>query len=173
MFRNRVIPVAAALVAGLSLSACSGTSGSFDPTDMISGEWLSPKPKLPGERKAVFPEGVPGVPEGVPKELVKGNQQAAAEAAQLPPEPEPAAKPAPKPQAKPAPKPRTASAPQQQRPATNQANSSWPTPQQQQSNQGQTAWPDVNGRQSSGQAANSNSGGSGDWPTPQANTSSR
>jgi hypothetical protein len=155
MFRLRVIPVAAALVAGLVLSACSGTSGNFDPTDWISGEWLSPKPRLQGERKAVFPEGVPGVPEGVPRELVKGNQQAAADAAEPAPEPAPAAKPAPKPQAKPAPRPRTASAPPQRQPA-NQADSSWP---------------DVNNRQSSGQAANSNSGA--DWPTPQANTSSR
>jgi pyruvate/2-oxoglutarate dehydrogenase complex dihydrolipoamide acyltransferase (E2) component len=168
MFRLRVIPVAVVLVAGLSLSACSGTSGSFDPTDWISGEWISPKPRLPGDRKAVFPDGVPGVPEGVPKELVKGNQQAAAEAAELPPEPAPAAKPAPKPQAKPAPRPRTASAPQQRQPAS-QADSSWPSPQQQQQ-------PGNRAQTSSGQAANSNSGPSStqtDWPTPQANTSSR
>ena len=171
MFRLRVIPVAAVLVAGLALSACSGTTGNFDPTDWISGEWLSPKPRLPGERKAVFPEGVPGVPEGVPKELVKGNQQAAADVAELPPEPAPAAKPAPRPQAKPAPRPRTASAPpQQQQPS--QANSPWPSsPQQQPANRPQTAWPDVNNRPSSGQTATSNTGVA--WPTPQADTSSR
>ena len=34
---------------------------------------LGKKP-LPGERRAVFPEGVPGVPQGVPREMVKGYQ---------------------------------------------------------------------------------------------------
>ncbi len=116
MFRVRVIPAAVALTVGLSLSACSGTSSNFDPTDWITGDFFSNKTPLPGERKAVFPGGVPGVPEGVPAELVKGNQQqqqAAIDAAATPaPEPAPAAKPAqPKPQAtRPAPKPRTASA---------------------------------------------------------------
>jgi hypothetical protein len=39
------------------------------------------KTPLPGERRAVFPEGVPGVPQGVPPEMVKGYQP--------PPEPPP------------------------------------------------------------------------------------
>jgi hypothetical protein len=34
------------------------------------------KKPLPGERRAVFPEGVPGVQQGVPRELVRGNPQA-------------------------------------------------------------------------------------------------
>ena len=34
----------------------------------------SSKTPLRGERRPVFPEGVPGVPEGVPPELVKGYQ---------------------------------------------------------------------------------------------------
>ncbi len=113
MFRVRVIPVAAGLLAALLLSACSGTSGNFDPTDWITGEFFDTKTKLPGERKPVFPSGVPGVPEGVPPELVKGNQQSVAEAAAQP-DPVPAAKPtrpARPPAARPAPKPRTASAP--------------------------------------------------------------
>ena len=36
-------------------------------------DWLDTKKKLPGERKPVFPEGVPGLEQGVPKELYKGN----------------------------------------------------------------------------------------------------
>ena len=46
----------------------------FDPTD-IARISLDTKKKLPGERKPVFPEGVPGVQQGVPPELIKGNQR--------------------------------------------------------------------------------------------------
>ena len=35
---------------------------------------LNEKKKLPGERKDVFPEGVPGVTQGIPPEYMKGNQ---------------------------------------------------------------------------------------------------
>src|SRR3954451_22427556 len=107
---DRLIPVAVILSAGLALSACSGTTSNFDPTDWITGEFFSTKTPLPGQRKAVFPEGVPGVPDGVPKELVKGNQQQQAEidAAATPAvHPAQPANPPPKPAAK----PRTASAP--------------------------------------------------------------
>ena len=63
----------------LSLLACGLTLGgceSLDPT-----EWFNTKKPLPGDRKAVFPEGVPGVPQGVPADLVQGYQP--------PPEPVP------------------------------------------------------------------------------------
>src|SRR5579884_2869104 len=33
------------------------------------------KKKLPGERKEVFPGGVPGVTQGIPPDLVKGYQE--------------------------------------------------------------------------------------------------
>lgn len=60
-------------VAGV-LSGCGGSAvNSFDPTDMLS--FLDTKKPLPGARKPVFPEGVPGVEQGVPKELYKGAQQ--------------------------------------------------------------------------------------------------
>ena len=36
---------------------------------------LDTKKKLPGERKPVFPEGVPGLEQGVPKDLYKGARQ--------------------------------------------------------------------------------------------------
>ncbi len=35
---------------------------------------LSEKKKLPGERKDLFPGGVPGVTQGIPPEYMKGNQ---------------------------------------------------------------------------------------------------
>jgi hypothetical protein len=79
---------------------------------------LNEKKKLPGERKDVFPQGVPGVSQGIPPEYMKGNQPQP-ETAQVPaaepatPAPsaktaaiEPAAEPKPKPKRKP--KPRTA-----------------------------------------------------------------
>ncbi|MBI3700739.1 MAG: hypothetical protein HY242_09895 [Afipia sp.] len=66
--------IAASVLAALSLAlAGCGTNGSFDPTDML--DFLDTKKKLPGERKPVFPGGVPGVEQGVPKELYKGAQQ--------------------------------------------------------------------------------------------------
>ena len=49
---------------------------SFDPLDKFQDWDLmgSSKKPLPGERRPVFPEGVPGVPQGVPPEMVKGYQ---------------------------------------------------------------------------------------------------
>ena len=71
--------------------------GSFDPSDLL--DFLDTKKKLPGERKPVFPEGVPGLEQGVPKELYKGSRQeqidqqnAAAAAAAAPPPEEPKSK---------------------------------------------------------------------------------
>ncbi|WP_274038000.1 hypothetical protein, partial [Escherichia coli] len=49
------------------------SGGSFDPSDLL--DFLDTKKKLPGERKPVFPEGVPGLEQGVPKDLYKGAQQ--------------------------------------------------------------------------------------------------
>ena len=83
--------IAAAVVIALSgaLAGCSSLSN-WDPTDLL--DFLDTKKKLPGERKPVFPEGVPGLEQGVPKNLYKGsaqeqidqqNAQAAAAAAPL------------------------------------------------------------------------------------------
>ena len=55
---------------GLALAGCE----SFDPTSILDMEIFNTKKKLPGDRRAVFPEGTPGVPQGVPQELVKGYQ---------------------------------------------------------------------------------------------------
>ena len=60
---THAVLVAVLLSAGFALSACD----SCDFLDM-----LDTKKKLPGERKQVFPEGIPGVQQGVPPELMKG-----------------------------------------------------------------------------------------------------
>src|SRR3979490_2676240 len=67
--------IAAAVVIALSgaLAGCSSGLSSWDPTDLL--DFLDTKKKLPGERKPVFPEGVPGLEQGVPKELYKGSRQ--------------------------------------------------------------------------------------------------
>jgi hypothetical protein len=95
-----------ALALGLALTACEN----FDPTDIFDSEIFNTKKKLPGERIPVFPQGTPGVPQGVPPELVKGyqappeaapkeahketNKEAnAAEAAEAKPKPKPKPKP--------------------------------------------------------------------------------
>ncbi|QWG20840.1 hypothetical protein KMZ68_11815 [Bradyrhizobium sediminis] len=92
--------IAAAVVVALSgaLAGCAGGMSSFDPSDLL--DFLDTKKKLPGERKPVFPEGVPGLEQGVPKDLYKGSRQEqidrqnaeAAAAAAAPPAEEPKAK---------------------------------------------------------------------------------
>jgi hypothetical protein len=71
---QRLIAAAVLIVFSAVLAGCSSSFGSdFDPTDLL--DWLDTKKKLPGERKPVFPSGVPGVEQGVPKEMYKGAQQ--------------------------------------------------------------------------------------------------
>ena len=67
--------IAASVLIALSgaLAGCSGGMSSFDPSDLL--DFLDTKKKLPGDRKPVFPEGVPGLEQGVPKELYKGSRQ--------------------------------------------------------------------------------------------------
>ena len=76
-------------------AAARVASSSFDPSDML--DFLDTKKKLPGERKPVFPDGVPGLEQGVPKELYKGAQQqddaAAQQQAAVPPPAAPAEEP--------------------------------------------------------------------------------
>jgi hypothetical protein len=97
---NRVIVIA---LCSLTLGGCE-TSGFWDGANSVSDRFQdalvdfnpfgTAKKPLPGDRRAVFPEGVPGVQQGVPSELVRGNQQQQAlEAAPQPaPAPEPKAK---------------------------------------------------------------------------------
>jgi hypothetical protein len=92
MRRTQRLIAAAVLVAiSATLAGCGG--GAFDPTDLM--DWFDTKKKVPGERKPVFPEGVPGVEQGVPRELYRGAQQQPEPpppVAEAPPAPEPRAK---------------------------------------------------------------------------------
>ena len=140
----------AAIVAatGPVLSACD----SLDTFEIFDS-----KKKLTGERKPVFPEGVPGVASGVPPELMKGYHEpegggldpakaaavAAAEPAARPKKPKSELKSEPKPApqrtaSKPAPKPPAASDPYGAAPTRAAA----PEPAQQPAPQAATApWP--------------------------------
>ena len=90
---QRLIAASVLIALTGALAGCSGGLGNFDPSDLL--DFLDTKKKLPGERKPVFPDGVPGLEQGVPKDLYKGAQQqqdqqnadAAAAAAAAPPPP--------------------------------------------------------------------------------------
>ena len=97
----------------VALTVIAPVLAACDSLDTI--EIFDSKKKLPGERKPVFPEGVPGVAGGIPPELMKGYREpetalpdpvaAAAEAAA-------ATKPPARPKPNPEPRPqRTASRP--------------------------------------------------------------
>ena len=62
-----------AVLGALSGAVAGCSTANFDPTDML--DFLDTKKKLPGERKPVFPEGVPGLEQGVPKDLYRGSRQ--------------------------------------------------------------------------------------------------
>jgi hypothetical protein len=109
----RIISTALLLACGLTVSGCD----TFDPT-----EWFNTKKTLPGDRKPVFPEGVPGVPQGVPPDLVQGYRPPAE------PVPEPRVVEE-KPKAKPKPKARPKLQPKSQAPRSSVTVS---PPQQQQ-----------------------------------------
>ena len=86
MRRSQRLIAATVLISFCTLLAgCSGGFDNFDPTDLF--DWLNTKKPLPGTRQPVFPNGVPGVEEGVPKDLYKSaveqreRQDEAAEAA--------------------------------------------------------------------------------------------
>src|SRR5882672_4856917 len=90
---QRLIALAVLIALSSALASCGGGMSSWDPTDLL--DFLDTKKKLPGERKPVFPDGVPGLEQGVPKELYKGsaqerldqqNAQATAAASAPPPE---------------------------------------------------------------------------------------
>jgi hypothetical protein len=126
------------LGAGLSLGAC-------DSIDNLTN-MLDTKKRLPGDRRPVFPDGVPGVEMGVPPEMMKGYQekQQAASQAQTPPgapaagqgaagqqqaTEEPGEKPKPKKVVtRPKPKPAPADTSQQaSQPAAQTQTAAWPT----------------------------------------------
>jgi hypothetical protein len=69
---QRLIATAVLIALSGALAGC-GSTGNFDPSDLL--DFLDTKKKLPGDRKPVFPEGVPGLEQGVPKDLYKGARQ--------------------------------------------------------------------------------------------------
>ena len=68
---HRIVLFAGLVALAPVLAGCEN----FD-MDSLDVFHLNDKKKLPGERKEVFPEGVPGVTQGIPPEYLKGNQQA-------------------------------------------------------------------------------------------------
>lgn len=145
---------------GLTLGACSKTTGEFE---LDPSYWFPDnKKKLPGDRREVFPGGVPGVTQGVPAELIKGSPQQQAEQAgdagqQAPQQSEPA--PAPKQAAKPRPKKVVRTAP----PPADASEAPQPAPSAQRQAQPAGAWSAPQGGQQPQQpSAPANSA----WPAP-------
>jgi hypothetical protein len=178
---NRIaLTVVVASSLALTLGGCASISDfTIDPTEWFSGDWFGNKKKLPGDRRAVFPEGVPGVTRGIPSELMKGHQEPAdldapaqatqaAAATEEKPKQKAKAKPKPKVAAKPAsaddePRPtqvtvrRAPAAGAQQQPAA----SSWPDPPAPQGQRSASPqWPDPPAPRGT------QSGGGAQWPDP-------
>jgi hypothetical protein len=126
----RLMLTAAAVLLAPALGSCSSMWDSanslqdrFNDVMYDFNPFGTAKKPLPGERRAVFPEGVPGVQQGVPPELMRGNPQAVDVQPQPAPEPPP-----------PAARSRTQKAAKARRPASVQSDPSddevWgPTPQ--------------------------------------------
>lgn len=90
---QRLVSAAVLIALSCALTGCGSMTG-WDPSDLL--DFLDTKKKLPGDRKPVFPEGVPGLQQGVPKELYKDSveqqqrdEAARAAAAAAPPVAEP------------------------------------------------------------------------------------
>ena len=66
---SRIVIFTALVLTAPVLSGCADFD--IDKLDILG---LNEKKKLPGDRKPVFPEGVPGVTQGIPPEYIKGNQ---------------------------------------------------------------------------------------------------
>jgi hypothetical protein len=152
-----------ASVLALPLGGCGSMPDvNFDPTEWLAGDFFGVKKPLPGVRKPVFPEGVPGVARGVPPEMVKGNQTAGAE--EQPQETAlQAEEPKPKPKAKPKPRPKVAARPAPSAPPSAPTSvtvrrAEPPPPQQSAQQPGQ--WPDPPPVQRAPAAAQ--------WPDPPA-----
>jgi outer membrane biosynthesis protein TonB len=148
---HRIALVITVLAAMPALAGCS----SFDP-DQFDFFGLTEKKKIPGDRKALFPEGVPGVSQGVPPQYIKGNQ-ATAETALAAPAPEAAPPPPEQPKAEPQPKPKRKAAAAKPKPAAPVQPVTQQPQQPQQANPQQQPWPQGSQPAPSGTAA---------WPAP-------
>ena len=78
---HRAVLLTGLAIAAPTLAACSN----FD-MDKLDIFGLNEKKKLPGERKDLFPGGVPGVTQGIPPEYMRGNQPTPETAQSLAPE---------------------------------------------------------------------------------------
>lgn len=92
----RVVLVSLVASAGLGLAACDTVDRL---QDTVTGLFDREK-RLPGDRKPVFPEGVPGVTQGVPPEYLRENRQQEPDPTELA-KPEEAEPPASEPQSAP------------------------------------------------------------------------
>ena len=140
---HRIVLWVGLIAIGPVMAGCAD----FD-MDKLDVFGLNEKAKLPGDRKPVFPQGVPGVSQGIPPEYIRGNQPPPDTAQTLPVEPEKpatAGNPAKKTAAvQPAdePKPKPKRKPKQPAPAQPAAQQAQQAPQQAQSpNQGMAPWP--------------------------------
>jgi hypothetical protein len=154
----RMTLTAVLLSFGVLLAGCAD---GIDMDKLTDFDFLNNKKKLPGDRKPVFPDGVPGVTQGVPPELMKGYQeqeaqtattgstdaqgatQKSADAAPTKQAEKPKPKPKPKKVAvrKPAPPPEPQPQMQPEAPPPSQAAQA-PWPSAPQPAQPQVAWPD-------------------------------
>ncbi|MGI8525725.1 MAG: hypothetical protein ACR2K5_06020 [Pseudolabrys sp.] len=163
MRRTRlVLSVAGLLMLAPILAACSD----FD-LDKLDVFGLNEKKKLPGERRPLFPEGVPGVSQGVPPDLVKGYQPPPEAAAAEPAADEKAAEAEkPKPKAARKPKPRVATKPV----ATPTAVTIQPAAQGQVQQPADPAWTRADQQRTAppSQGAQQPSPGSSPWPSSPA-----
>jgi outer membrane biosynthesis protein TonB len=157
---HRIVLLATFLAIAPVLAGCAD----FD-MDKLDVFGLGEKKKLPGDRKPLFPEGVPGVTQGIPQEYIKGNQPPPDAALAAPVEPvaaAPAAEPQQKavaePVEKPKPKPKRASTPKPKNSAAAPpVQEAAPAVQQPPPQQAQTPWPAPTATTPSGGAA---------WPAP-------
>ena len=163
---QRIVLMTGLLALAPALVGCEN----FD-MDKLDVFGLGDKKKLPGDRKAVFPEGVPGVSQGIPPEYIKGNQPPPDTAQALPGEPgadaEPAKKtaaiapveePKPKPKPKRKPKPRVNISAPVQPAAQSQSGAQAPPP----------AWPAQSQQQPPQQAGSGQSSNTAPWPSAPA-----
>jgi len=74
---RRITSATLALALTSLIGGCAAlNTPSLDPTDLL--DFLDTKKPAPGVRKPVFPDGVPGISQGVPPDLVKGTPEHAA-----------------------------------------------------------------------------------------------
>lgn len=156
--RRRPLTAALLLGAGIALSGCA--SG-YDTMDNVRDAFHSFNPfgtnekPLPGQRRALFPDGVPGVEQGVPQHLMPGQRQEPDVLTATPAEPPVVEEARPRRAARPAartrttattpqePAPRQAARPRRAAPAPAQQpaeDTVWPAPQA--APPPDTVWPD-------------------------------